>query len=364
MIKLSYEDIIETIHEEKSVSKEEIENRIDVKLKQLSGLISKEGAAHIVANELGIRLFDQFTGQLKIKNILSGMRSVETIGKVLQVYEVRDFKTNNREGKIGSFLLADETGAIRVVIWGNEADIISTLKVNSIVKIKNGYVKENNGRKEVHLNNNGQIITDIENITINTNQINETYKEAIRKEIKDINENDQDVELLATIVQVFDLKFFEVCEKCGKRVRLNEEFKCQKHGIVSPAYSYLLNLILDDGTDSIRTVFFREKVESLIGKGYAELIKIKDSPELFEEIKSSILGTTIKVRGRCTKNQLFDRLEFIPNKIVLDIDPEKEIITLVSYPRSKEFKNNAKDINEKKESLNNTIEEAPEEIIE
>ena len=69
-------------------------------MKQLSGLISKEGAAHIVANELGIKLFDSFTGKLQIKNIIAGLRNVETVGKVLQVYELREFTTNERQGII------------------------------------------------------------------------------------------------------------------------------------------------------------------------------------------------------------------------------------------------------------------------
>ncbi len=359
MIKLSYEDIIKTIQEKKAISREDIENRINAKLKQLSGLISKEGAAHIIANELGIRLFDQFTGQLKIKNILQGMRSVETLGKVLQVYDVKEFTTNNREGKVGSFLIGDETGMIRIVIWGSEADKIRTLKVNSIVKIKNGYVKDNNGRKEVHLNDNGQLLTDIENVTININP--DSYKTSTRKDIKDITENDSDIELLATIVQVFDIKFFEICDKCSRRVRFADDFKCQEHGIITPAYSYVLNLTLDDGTDNIRAVFFRNQLEALLAKNSIEILKIKDSPEIFEEIRAALLGTTIKVRGRCTKNQMFDRLEFISNNVHTNIDPEKEILSLSPQqsPNPIIFSKN-KD----KENLNNVIEEVPEEIIE
>ena len=109
MIKIPYEQIVERIKKEGNISEEEINGKIDSKMKQLSGLISKEGAAHIVANELGIKLFDSFTGKLQIKNIIAGLRNVETVGKVLQTYELREFTTNDRQGKVASLVIGDET---------------------------------------------------------------------------------------------------------------------------------------------------------------------------------------------------------------------------------------------------------------
>ena len=53
MIKIPYDHIIERKKKEGNISESEIDVKIDQKMKQLSGLISKEGAAHIIANELG-----------------------------------------------------------------------------------------------------------------------------------------------------------------------------------------------------------------------------------------------------------------------------------------------------------------------
>src|SRR3989344_7461955 len=119
MIKIPIEDIYAKIREKASITDQEIDEKINLKLKQLSGLISREGAAHIIANELGIKLFDAVSGRLQIKNILPGMRSVETIGRVRQLYEVHSFQSENRSGKVASFILGDETGFIRVVMWGD-----------------------------------------------------------------------------------------------------------------------------------------------------------------------------------------------------------------------------------------------------
>ena len=56
----------------------------------------------------------------------------------------------------------------------------------------------------------------------------------------------------------------EVCPKCGKRVKPSSDlFACAEHGNVMPAYSYVLNTVLDDGTETIRCVFFRQQVGDL-----------------------------------------------------------------------------------------------------
>ena len=136
MIKIPYEQIIERIKNEAKISESEIDGKIKDKMKQLSGLISKEGAAHIVANELGIKLFDAFTGKLQIKNIIAGLRNVETVGKVLQTYELREFTTNERQGKVASLVIGDETGTIRVVLWGDQADNIKSITLMRIENLK------------------------------------------------------------------------------------------------------------------------------------------------------------------------------------------------------------------------------------
>ena len=121
MIKQNYEELVDKIVEKSGKGKSEIDQKIDEKLKQLSGLISKEGAAHIVANQLGIKLVEQTSGKLQIKNILAGMRDVETTGKVLRTFPVRTFNVDGREGKVGNLIMGDETGTIRLVMWGDQA---------------------------------------------------------------------------------------------------------------------------------------------------------------------------------------------------------------------------------------------------
>jgi replication factor A1 len=326
MIKIPYEQIIERIKTERNISEEEINGKIDQKMKQLSGLISKEGAAHIVANELGIKLLESFTGKLQIKNIVSGLRNVETVGKVMQTYELREFKTNDREGKLASMLIGDESGSVRVVMWGEQAENINNIKSGTVVKIIGGYVKDNRGSIELHLNDRSQVIIDPpgEKIDIDINaRPQKTYE---RKPINKLTENDNNVQIMGTIVQIFDPRFFPVDPESGRKVTENEgKFYYNEKVIENPDYSYVLNLIVDDGTDNMRAVFFRDSMEKLLKCGREKILSYKDDPSSFEEVKSDLLGNLIKLDGRVKKNLFFDRIEILANEVFLNPNPDEEI---------------------------------------
>ncbi|MCH8003536.1 MAG: DUF2240 family protein [Nanoarchaeota archaeon] len=322
MIKIPYEQIIERIKKEANISEEDINGKIDQKMKQLSGLISKEGAAHIVANELGIKLFDSFSGKLQIKNILVGLRSVETVGKVLQVYELREFTTNDRQGKVASLVIGDESGTIRIVMWGSQADNIKNINKDMTIKVIGGYVKDNNGNIELHLNERSQVILNPEGETVK--DVKQFTAE--RKTIDKLTEKDSVVEILGTIVQIFDPRFFEICPECNKRVKNVEgAFSCQVHNNVEPDFSYVLNLIVDDGTENIRTVFFRDSMEKLINSNKEKILAYKDNPDKFEEVKTELLGNIVKINGRVKKNLFFDRIEIVANDVSLNPNPDEEI---------------------------------------
>lgn len=324
MIKIPYESIIERIKQEGKLSEEEINERINAKMKQLSGLISKEGAAHIVANELGIKLFDAFSGKLQIKNILPGLRNVDTIGKVTQVYELRAFTTNGRQGKVASLVIGDETGTIRVVLWGEQAETIKSISKGDVLKIVGGYVRENNGNIELHVNERSKLALNPEGETVKG--VNATIKESARKPIDKLAENDNNVEVLGTIVQVYDPRFFPIDPETGKKVTESEgSYYLDNKHVEKPDFSYVLNIVVDDGTDNMRAVFFRDSMEKLLKSTKEQILAYKENPEQFEQVKSDLLGTLLKISGRVKRNLFFDRLELIANDVSINPDPDEEI---------------------------------------
>ena len=209
MIQMPYDQVIAKIKEKSGFSDEDIQTKIKAKLEQLSGLISPEGAAHIIANELGVKIFDAISGKVKLNQVNPGMRDIEVIGKITQVYEVREFQKDNRSGKVGSFMMADETKQMRVTCWGSKADEIPKLVSGDIVRLTSAYAKENRGYVEIHCNDQSHLIRNPPGITLQISiSPTEQSLPAQRKSIKDLGEQDERIEILGTIVQVFDIKFY------------------------------------------------------------------------------------------------------------------------------------------------------------
>src|SRR3989344_3620646 len=196
MLGMSYDEILAKISEQKGVSRQELELKVKEKLNKFSDMISKEGAAHIIANEYGVKLFDDIGKKtVPIHKVFVGMRNVNLLAKVVRSYGVREFKTK-REGKVGSFLAADETGAIRIVLWDTkhiEEMEKDNLKEGAIVKIKNAYVRENNGFKEVHVGSHSIVEVNPPGETVENVKSEAAEVAAIDKKIIDLRENEDNI---------------------------------------------------------------------------------------------------------------------------------------------------------------------------
>ncbi len=326
MIKVPYEDIIAKITEVSNISETELNTKIEEKMNELSGLVSKEGAAHIIANELGVKIQEQDAGRLVVDKLLPGMRSVEFVGKVQKIFEIRKFDKGNRKGQVQSIVAGDETGTIRVVLWNDQVEKIQTLKEGDLVRIENAYIKENQNQKELHLGENSRLEINPPGEEIKEVKIVQPLKS--RKKIEGLQENDNNVEILGTIVQTFDPRYYEICSSCNKRARLapgGSDYICEEHGRVQPRYSYVLNAIIDDSSGTIRTVFFKNQAENLTGKSEEEFIQMRDKKEVMEQLKTDLLGEIVKVVGRTAKNTMFDRLEFISQLVFPNPSPEEEL---------------------------------------
>lgn len=313
-------EMIQRIGEKTGLSESDVVAKIEDKCKSLSGLISKEGAAHIIANELGVKLVES-SG--KIKDLYPGMRSVDVVGKVTNIFDIKEFsRADGSQGKVGSFVLGDETGTIRMVCWGDKTKVLSDVSENAVVKISAVQVRENNrGYKEAHLTDSSKIDAQPSDAV---GEVKRGFN-AERIQLKDLKEDGRTVEILGTIVQVFDPRFFEVCPECSGRLKDHEgQWFCDQHGAVAPDYSYLVNVFVDDGTENIRVVMFRNQAEHLLSKSKDEMVAFRSNPDSFEPLKTELLGEQFKFVGRGKHNKFFDRIEFVANRVV-KADPDEEL---------------------------------------
>ena len=137
----NYNQLVEFISKNSGLALEDIERRIEAKQAKLAGLISKEGAAQVVAAELNINFDRQI---IKISQIVPGMRKINLVGKVINLFPVREYNKNGRSGKIGTFILADETSNIRTVLWDeNHIDLIANGQIfnDCVIEINNANLR-------------------------------------------------------------------------------------------------------------------------------------------------------------------------------------------------------------------------------
>lgn len=334
MLNIPTDYIIERIKESKGLSEADIRKRINEKLEALAGLISEQGAAHIIANELGVKLVQDQGQRTMIKNLLPGAKNVDVVGKVINVYEKKTFQARNGgQGQLGSFFMGDESGRIRVVLWGANADMLDKLEAGTIVKCIGAYTKENPGfngsapRVELHMGDSAKLVINPEGETVNidtTAGFGQRQQAAERKNIADLKSTDDNVEILGTVVQAFGTNFFEVCPSCNKRVKPGADgYSCDTHGKITPAYSYVTNVVLDDGSETIRCVFFKGQTQHLFNRTDDELQELRGAST--ESIKTELLGKIIKLTGRVTQNAMFNRLEFVTKTVEANPNPQEEL---------------------------------------
>ncbi len=276
-----YDALLDRISTSSQVPREEVERKIEAKRAKLSGLISKEGAAQIIAAELGISFDNEL---MKIGELVEGMKRAHVIGKVTQIFPVRSYSKNGKEGNIGSLLLGDETSNIRVVLWDtHHIDLITSgqVKEGSVVEILNGGMR--NG--ELHLGAFSDLKLSSETIT--SAHTSRVLKEASLLEAKPGSY----LQVRGTIVQIFDPKVFEDKKNPGTQ-------------------RALVNFVLDDGTETIRGLFNERTLAQLSIPSEALF-----TPEAFAAHKAELLGDEFVFVGSCKTNTYFNRLEMNVERI-------------------------------------------------
>ncbi len=324
------EEIVRKIVESTDLDETKVRDMVKEKEEEFSGLISEEGAAHIVAKELGLNLLHSTSKELKIENVLSGMNSVNVTGKVVRIFEPKTWEKDGKKGKVANAILADETGQIRMSLWNEQVKPIEegTLKTGVVIEITNGYTKEDGmGGCELRLGKSGVI-------KLSDAKINIRAEGAQSMKICDLTPG-MSAEVRGAMVQFFESNpFYYVCPECESKI---VDGKCEQHGKVKAKPVMIVNGIMDDGYGNIRTVFFREQAEKILDMKTSEAYELtnegKDFKPLTEKLETR-LGAEFLVRGRAKVNKFFERLEFVASDVEI-VDPQKEAKRILNNLKKK-----------------------------
>jgi len=318
------QEILFELEKKTSLSKEKLMDKIKEKQDEFSGLVSADGAAHLVARDFGIDILKTQDRNIKIKDVTSGMRNLNLKVRILDMTPVKEFnKKDGSIGRVSNLIVSDGTGEVRIPLWDKQVEMVnSVINIGDVIEIKNVNSRDNiYGGVELVLFKFSSIdkIEDDKSIPFKTSK--KTYNRILIKEAKD-----GFYEIKGTIVDIFNTNpLFLTCPKCKIKVEDREsEYFCQEHGIVVPDPNIIITGVLDDGTSSIRGVFFRDTAKLISNLDPLSLIKLPQK-EITDLIKNSVLGEEFIFKGKIRKNKIFDTLEMAVNDVeTIDFEEESK----------------------------------------
>ncbi|MEM5815208.1 MAG: OB-fold nucleic acid binding domain-containing protein [Candidatus Aenigmatarchaeota archaeon] len=305
-------ELFEELMRKSGLSKEELKEKIENKIKELNNLITIEGAIYIIAREIGIELPSE-RKRVKISSILPGIKRLNFCGRVFRISKIVEFDTRGKKGRVVNLFIGDNSGYVRLSLWNDQVEYVDKgkIKVGSVVQIINGYSKEGMfGEVEVSLGSNGliKVLNDVDDLP-SAEELEQKFSSYERISIRNIRKGN--VEIVGFVVRVFKANYI---------VEFNED------------KFLFIPTLMDDGTGILRVIFFRDVAEYILGRSLKEFEKISEERRK-RMIEENILGKEFLVRGVVRKNELTEKLELIASYVnALNYTDE-------SYKLMEEFEN-------------------------
>lgn len=256
---LSVEEIIELILlASAGASREEVWRKIREKQKTAGGFLTDETAARLVASELGVEVEQVLvhSGEIPIGELVFGLNNVTVAGRVVFVYPLQDYtRKNGMASQFARLIVADKTGALRVLLWDDEANLVRDFKVRrgQIVRILHGYVRETRcGQLELHVGNRGEVQVNSQDVKEENYPAVESFSEKISK----LTKSKKKASVAGTVESVSTLKIFQRQDK--------------SEGMV-------LRLSLKDASGRIIVVFWNSKADAVKDAQVGERLQVIDA---------------------------------------------------------------------------------------
>lgn len=312
------EDLIEKVVEASELEKDELEENVEEKMEEFEGLVSEEGAIHLVAKEHGVDLSESDATDLKIENIVPEMRKVVVKGKVLNVSQMNTFERDDDEedGKVQNLTLGDDTGTIRVTLWDEQTEIAQNVDEGDVIKMSGCYtVEDDQGNAELRLGDSAQVkmVDEDEKEDFEGIELQSTTEVAI----SEVSGEGNSFKVNGMIMAVYTSNpFYRVDPDSGDTVRENDDGEYvtdEGTEIEEPEGRLAISAVVDDGTENIRAVFFGEQARDMLGLT-EEQEKDMDT-DAVEESAEEVKGKEVEIEGRTRYNDYFGAVELLVNEM-------------------------------------------------
>ncbi|EZQ10792.1 single-stranded DNA-binding protein [Candidatus Acidianus copahuensis] len=90
----------------------------------------------------------------KIGNLKAGIENVNVTARILQVGDERSIQTRNGPRTIREIMVGDETGRVKLTVWGSREE---ELKEGQVIKIENGWTTAFKGQVQLNAGSKSKI---------------------------------------------------------------------------------------------------------------------------------------------------------------------------------------------------------------
>ena len=323
---MDVDELIAKVVEESELTEEDIEEKVDEKMEEFEGLVSEEGAVHLVAKEHGIQLGEKGSEDLKIENVVPDMRKVMVKGRVLNISDMNTFERDDDEedGRVQNIVLGDDTGTIRITLWDEQTEIANNVDEGDVIEMSGCYtVEDNRGNAELRLGDSATVkMADDQDLFEDVKSSSSTEE----AKIKEINSEGQSYRAKGMLMAVYTSNpFYRVDPDTGDTVREDDDGNYVTDDgkeVEEPNGRLAVSGVIDDGTDNIRAVFFGEQARELLD--VSEEDEKEMNTEAVEEAAEEAKGLEIAVEGRTRYNDYFGRIELLASELEI-VDEKQEI---------------------------------------
>ena len=261
--------------------------------------LSEEQAREMFIPELAT-LEKAIYDYIKIDDVEEDEQDKIIIGRIIEMYDPREFERDDRTGLVRNIEIADDTGSIRVVLWNDDAE--REFELGQPIKLQNPRLRFNDRSNRVEASiTGGTAILEPNESELAKLPSQEELMEAIyvSKTIESLLEDDTNVKVTGRICDVnTDRVLLKRCPHCDNNVEHTEmENVCDFCGeeFEEPKYTLFVNTTIEDETGEIQVTFYENLAEELIDMDKERVISLIEDGYGIEDKLEDLNGTTIEI---------------------------------------------------------------------
>ena len=257
----------------------------------------------------------------KISDVDEDERDIIIIGRIIELNDVHQFDRDTGEtGFVRNIEMADDTGSIKVVLWGSDAKM--DLEMGMPLKLQNPRISlDMDNRLEATVSRGTAILkpneSEIEKLPTYDELVEAIF---VKKTIEALAEDDTNVCVTGSIKEVgTDKNILKRCPNCNGNVEQTiEENVCDfcGHNFDEPDYTLMIPTQIEDETGEIQVTFFGKLAEELSGLKTDDVAELVEEGNGIEDKLEGLTGLTVEIIANVDFDEYSERTRLRPKKII------------------------------------------------